>query len=385
MRKALYLILVLSLFSYCQTERSKVERVMEDGVLHIKNPESPLKGTIALELEKIREIDPYQYEEVGMSLVFPERDETGEVILFDPQKAEAHHFSPEGDYLDNFIRIGQGPGEFQEYHGTHPHFMDGKILVTSSIKMAWFTKEGEFISERKLAQYLDTFIDGNRYLSHRTEWNDTGRLVKVFIVELTEERTEQEGPVFFEGENVGMFYDMQKKRGFSDLWATPNFYYVYNPVTEKIFGGLNSDYKIFVKDLDGKTEAVIEKPYQPVRFSAEQKKEASRWKPDDEFAKWKLSVYPDTQLAIRAMKILPNGFLAVYRFSGFKEYEVDIFNLEREYLYALKVPQDIALERAQVCTFGFATVENRDDMPVYVEYRVKNLPALFKSKNFPFP
>ena len=194
MRQVLFLVLILILFSHCQTERTKVERIMEDGVLHIKNPESPRKGTIALELEKIREIDPYRHEEVGMSLVFSERGETGEVILFDPQKAEAHRFNPEGEYLGNFIRIGQGPGEFQEYHGVHPNFIDGKILVTSSIKMAWFTKEGE-------------------------------------------------------------------------------------------------------------------------------------------------------------------------------------------YLYALQVPQNLSLEKAQICGFGFATVETRDDMPVYVEYGVKNLPALFNTKN----
>ncbi|MFB0561427.1 MAG: hypothetical protein ACETWM_09475 [Candidatus Lokiarchaeia archaeon] len=84
-------------------------------------------------------------------------------------------------------------------------------------------------------------------------------------------------------------------------------------------------------------------------------------------------------MAIRGLKVLPKGYLAVYRFSGFKEYEIDIFDLEGNYLYAVQVPQDISLEAAQFYDFGFATVEIREDMSVYVEYRITNLPELFQS------
>lgn len=378
-KKIIYLVLVLFLFLCCGPREEKVERIIVDGELHIKNPELPLKGTIELDIEKIREIDPYQYEEVGLSSISSARDETGEVILYDSGNCEAHRFSPGGEYLGNFITQGQGPGEFQEYHGMRPCYLKDRILVTSSIKMAWFTREGEFISERKLTRSPDSLIDENRYISHKTEWKKTGSMRKIFLVELTGNRKGREGPIFFEGENIGLFYDREKSRGFSDIWVTPNFYHVYNPFTNRIIGCLNKEYKVFIKDLSGKTEAVIEKPYRPVYLSNEQKKELCNWKPDNEFTHWKLSVYPDTLLAIKGIKVLPKGNLAVYRFSGFKEYEIDIYDLEGKYLNAVRIPEDIPLDRARFYDFGFSTVETREDMLMYVEYRIKNLPEIFKS------
>lgn len=379
MKKVAYLVLILSFFSFCQGKQQQVEKVMENGVLHIKNPESPLKGTIALDIEKIREIDPYQYEEVGMSSFASTRNKTGEVILYDGGKCEAHRFSPEGEYLGNFITQGQGPGEFSERRGMSPSYWKDRILVTSNYKMAWFTQEGEFISEQKLEQDPVIMIDETRYISRKTEWQETGRFIKIFLVELTEEREGREGPVFFEGENIDMFYNREKKFGFGDNWATPRFAYRYNPSTKQIVGGLNKEYKIYIKNLSGKTEAVIQRPYQPVHLSTEQKKELCRWKAGDEFSNWKLSIYPDTHVAIRGLKILPKGYLAVFWFSGFKEHKIDIYNPKGEYIYAIQVPEDIPVYRAIFYDFGFSTVVTREDMPVYAEYRVKNLPEIFKS------
>jgi len=352
---------------------------MENGVLHIKNPESPLKGTITLDIEKIREIDPYQYEEVGMSSFYFTRDKTGEVILYDSGKCEAHRFSAEGEYLGNIITKGQGPGEFMESRGMKPSYWKDRILVTSNRKMAWFTREGEFISEKKLEQRLTVLIDENHYISRKTEWQKTGRPEKIFLVELTKGGKGLEGPVYFKGENVGIFRNSKKGFGYGDIWATPNFNCLYNPYTNRIVGGLNKEYKIYIKDLSGKTEAVIRRPYQPVHFSTAQKKELCRWKPEYEFSHWKLSVYPYTHLAIRGLRILPKGYLAVFWFSDFKEYKTDIFNKEGEYLYIVQIPEDIPLARAKFYDFGFSTIVTREDMPVYIEYRVKNLPEIFKA------
>lgn len=115
------------------------------------------------------------------------------------------------------------------------------------------------------------------------------------------------------------------------------------------------------------------------RMSSSLKKELCRWKPEDEFSHWKLSVYPDTQVAIRYLRILPKGYLAVCWFSGFKEFKTDIFNPKGEYLYIVQVPEDIPLARTKFYDFGFSTIVTREDMPVYVEYRVKNLPEIFKA------
>jgi len=91
-----------------------------------------------------------------------------------------------------------------------------------------------------------------------------------------------------------------------------------------------------------------------------------------------LSVYPDTLVSIKQLKILPGGYLAVYRISGPKVIEIDVFDNEGKYLYVLKPPAGISLENAEFYDFGFATMEmTEDEFQVYVEYKITNLPDIF--------
>jgi hypothetical protein len=114
MKKLLFLILVLSLFFYCSPKNEKVEKIVIDGVVHIMNPEKPLRGEVILDIEKTREINPYQYEEVGLGSFSSIRDKDGEVILSDSSRAEAQRFNKNGEYIGKLFRKGQGPGEFPE-------------------------------------------------------------------------------------------------------------------------------------------------------------------------------------------------------------------------------------------------------------------------------
>jgi hypothetical protein len=89
MKKLIFLVLILSLFIYCGPKQGKVEKVMVDGVAHIMNPETPLKGTVLLDVEKTREINPYIHEEVDLAYFDHVRDTDAEVILFNPNKGSA--------------------------------------------------------------------------------------------------------------------------------------------------------------------------------------------------------------------------------------------------------------------------------------------------------
>jgi len=90
-----------------------------------------------------------------------------------------------------------------------------------------------------------------------------------------------------------------------------------------------------------------------------------------------LKAYPNKLMALRAIKVLPNGYLAVYRISGLKEYEMDVFDDQGRYLYKIECPENVNLNNASFYDFGLSTVETVDDFSVYVEYRVKNLPEIF--------
>ena len=372
---------LLLFFSACAPrETDPVQVQVVDGVRHILNPPEPVNGTVILEVEKIREIDPYVNDEVGIRTLRFTRSASGDVILSDANRPEAHRFGPDDTYLGNLVREGQGPGEFQQFHGMRPFYHANGILVVSVIKMAWFAFDGTFIKERKLREAPDVFIDESRYLTDKVEWTESRRITRLFLIDLEKQRNEQPGPVLFQADDVGMFYDRENSRGFSDRWATPGIIYTFNPVSRQILVALNTEYRIQVKDLAASTVYVIERPYDPVPLSTEQKKELISWEPDNAFNRWQLDIYPDAHVAIRKIDILPSGLFAVFHFSGFKTVSVDVFDLNGHYEYKLVLPEGPPADAIRFYGFGFAAVETRGDMPLYVEYRVTNLPDVFPGK-----
>jgi hypothetical protein len=117
-------ILMTSTFLGAQ---SQVEIKTIDGVPHVLNQIKPLNGTVKLEIECVRTIDPYQQPDVGLQLILFSRDEAGDVILFDPNKAERHRFGPDGRYLGLLTKTGQGPGEFSPMQGYQALFQGPDI------------------------------------------------------------------------------------------------------------------------------------------------------------------------------------------------------------------------------------------------------------------
>lgn len=90
-----------------------------------------------------------------------------------------------------------------------------------------------------------------------------------------------------------------------------------------------------------------------------------------------IDAYPDRLAAVQELTILPHGYLAVLRVSGPRETEIDIFDPDGRYVYIMKHPEDMELQNPCLYDFGFSNIETKEDMPVYIEYRVKNLPEIF--------
>jgi hypothetical protein len=107
--KAILIVLFLSVFIWlisCGKQKEEWKGTIKDvdGVTVVKNPEFPIKGTIILEVEKILEINPYDNPDIGIRYFHSAKDEDGEVILFDSNRAEAHRFSSKGEYIGSLIR-----------------------------------------------------------------------------------------------------------------------------------------------------------------------------------------------------------------------------------------------------------------------------------------
>jgi len=380
MKKLIYLILAFSLFFYCGPKERKVEKIMVDGVAHIMNPEKPLKGTVILDIEKTREINPYQYEEVGLGSFSSIRDADGEVILSDSSRAEAQRFNRNGEYIGRLFREGQGPGEFPERRLLNVYFMNNQIWVTGFRKLAKYDKSGQFLFERKLGYRPRILVDENTFFIREREWKEQEWLDKISLVNLSSDKDGESSIIdFFQKENIGMIRRKDGSGSFADVRSTPDIRFVYDQENRKLCVGLNTEYKIYVKNLNGETMYVIERPYKNVKVSMEDKKKLLSWAKNDEFGKWMLSVYPDTLVAIKGIKILPKGYLAVNRVSGIETVEVDIFDQEGRYVYIMKPPEGVSLDWVKFYNFGFAIKETKEDgLEVYAEYKIKNLPDIFQ-------
>ncbi len=287
MKKLIYLIFVVSLFFYCGPKEGKVEKIMVDGVAHIMNPEKPLKGEVQLDIEKTLEINFYQYEEVGLAWFNSIRDTEGEVILFNPNNAEAQRFNREGEYLGSLFRQGQGPGEFTEFQGFAVFFMNDQIWASGAMKMAKYDKNGQFLYERRIGYNPAVFVNESTFFIVERERIEDVWLKKVSLVNLPLDKDGESSIIdFFQAENVGMIQSRDGKRSFTDAWGAPDIRFVYEQENRKLYVGLNTEYKIYVKNLKGETMYVIERPYENVKLSSEDKKKVLSWALKYEFSKW---------------------------------------------------------------------------------------------------
>ncbi len=352
-----------------------------EGVRHVKNPDTPLKGAVRLELGKKLEIDPYEHEEVGLRNFEGVKDKDGEVILFDMNNAEAERFTKDGDYIGSLFRKGQGPGEFSQYSFVYVRFMDGQIWVTGRQKLAKFDMKGQFMEEFKLGDSTADFIDQNTYVTDKRTRVGEDLHKQIMIRHINETNEVEDGPVLMEGMNLGEIR-IPPNGGLMEPWGTPDIEYAVDRTTKKIYVALKEEYKIQAKDEKGNTLYVIEAPYPRVSLSGKEKEIMLDvvLQHESEDKQVFLDAYPDKLMAFKEMKVLPKGHLAVYRISGPKEYEVDIFDEQGRYMYKIETPENINLDRAVFYDFGFSTVETVDDFPVYVEYRIKNLPEIFDSR-----
>jgi hypothetical protein len=139
---------------------------------------------------------------------------------------------------------------------------------------------------------------------------------------------------------------------------------------------MNTSISIQVRDLEGKTLRVIEKPHKKIKLSRQEKEKVTFYKgPADN---WKIDNCPDYLVALREIETMPGGHLAAFRFSSFEKTEIDIFDSQGRFIYTLALPEKIELRNPFFHRTGMAGVLYGEDSTVYVEYRIKNLPEIFR-------
>ena len=377
----LYLALVLVFFSN-GCKKSGITTEIIDGVKHVHNPAEPLKGTVDLELEETLRIDlaDHHAEDLFVFLRFWKGPQ-GNVYLYDWTKKRVQVFDTNGDYLGAFGRIGQGPGEFPQYSSFSLSFIkEGEIWAIGGGKISRFDMERNFLGEiRPFVGYSSmVFLDEERYLTERMEWEGEGRDMYSWTIISYMQRVlkEQDKIVvdYRKAKDVGMI--KKGNSAFNDHWATPNLYWFYDGYKNRVFTVLNTDYKISAHDLSGENLFVFDKAHTNISPSPG---ELEAFLKENRKNAWELifRLYPDELCAIRDIKCLPKGYVAVYVITGLGSFNIDVYDSEGRFLYVLKPPQGVSLEHSKFYDFGFALREEKEDRDIYMEYRVKNLPEIF--------
>lgn len=373
---ALVFLIVLGMTALSAVQ-DKIEIKNVNGVPHVLNPAKPPKGTTVLEVERTRTIDPYEQPEVGIKYVQFLRGATGEVILYDPNQAEAHRFGPDGTYLGSLTKAGQGPGEFSPMMGYRPQISEAGIFVFGGRKVALFDRSGKLLGDRSLRNWCEDPVDEAHFLARDStvsEKKDQVRILKLVGFDMGGTETAVE---LFRAANVGIIRNPSGQGGFGDQWGTPNIFSAADPESRIVFCGLNTDYRIWIKDFRGQDLRVVEREYRSVRVSRGDVEKVLSWAPANDSIRWMLDAYPDHFVAVFRVAVLPGGHWAVFRVTGPKEYEIDVFDHDGRYLQAFVPPAGVKMDNAQFFSTGFAVVEEAGDSFVYREYRVKNVPGIF--------
>ena len=378
MNKISVCLLVLCFFvlNCGQKPDDNVQIVMIDGIKHVQNPAEPIKGTVLLELEKQLEINPYEIEDIGIRGLKFAKIMNGDVILHD--RKEAHRFTKEGKYLGSIFKWGPGPGEITPRNLRQVRYINNQIWAKASRKLLKFDEKGEFIEEIKMKEYPNILIDTKQYLTRFRTWKDTASYDQIVLKKITETNETFHSPVFIEGSNLGLI-KTGENTGYGDQWGTPDIEYNADRSTKKVYVGMKVEYKIQVKDVEGNTLYIIEKPHRRVKVGRKDKENILEWSEPKNLNR-DVNAYPDELLSYLGTEILPQGYLAVYRISGPKEFIIDIFDNEGRYIYAIDPSLNVLFDRAIFYDFGFSTLEYHEDFPIYVEYKVKNLPEIFSDK-----
>ena len=373
-------------FMACRQQAEMPQIKETGGVRQVINPACPLKGTIQVEAEKTFELNPYKVPDFNLKY-FRVLMDSQQIILYNPNEPVAKIFSRDGAYLGSFIRVGQGPGEFPSYTGFWLDFEGDEIWGVGNMKVARFDRHGQLLGEFKIPDQSAYFLRPDCYLTDLTAMENNRRVKKLLL-----KKIDQNGTVatveLLSGSELGMIRWSDRAGGFSESYGTDDIIWSINKADARIAVAVKSNYQLKIFDQDGQKVMEIEVPAERVSISREDKElllqaVVGKRKGSEEVVKKMLAVYPDQLMVMLNLTYLPGGELGVFRITAPHRWQLDVFDREGTYLYALVFP-DRFLEKWSAIDFlesGFSLINTEGEYPVYEEYQIKNCPEIFSSSS----
>jgi hypothetical protein len=392
-KKSILIIIIIALFNFNCDKAEKnpsVKTEFIDGTQHIYNKKEPIKGIIALELIEVLRIDPVEIDSENPPFFhLAQKDKTGNLYLTDSRNVRVYKFDPNGNLVTQFLRKGEGPGEFpwvgdlQISHG----FL--WIVGNWPLKIAKYTLEGQYVNEWMFRTFRNFYlrtqvIDENRFLTvcYRGGAENQDRIRVSALINSDEKFLTQ----YYEDTNAGIFRIRSVTQGGPAIASTSplvsaDIHHAYDGNSGIIYVCNNREYKIYSKSTDGSTQIVIHKDHENIALDVGKKESvlqviAPRLPMNaKQQAKDQL---PGTLNAILEITVLPKGYLAVKRITGLESVEIDVFDREGHFIYEILPSADIPdLSDLIIFNNTIGIITELEEKNIFVEYRVKNMKGIF--------
>ncbi len=179
---------IVAAFSACGRERTFTAET-KNGVRVVHNLR-PAKLEAGIRLEFVRQIGRLEAEDKEQMFAFPihaARDEAGNLYVLDSKDHGIKKFDQNGQFLLQFGRHGQGPGEFQLPMAVGIAGRDRLIVQGMDSSFQIFDFEGRFVDRFQMGRYEGLFMKGmgsgrvvGYALNPRGENMPENKILKVF-------------------------------------------------------------------------------------------------------------------------------------------------------------------------------------------------------------
>ena len=372
----LFLVISVSLES-CSERSVEDPGLKENRVIENRYPENNKIELLKLEetLSISSDIIPDQE-----SVIFTdfERGDDGTVYLVDNSNIHVYIFDKSGKFKGQFMRKGNGPGEFIEYPKIQ--LTENFLWIKGEKKIGKFRKDGEFIKEFRLKNYYDqlmvvndgSFLGSRDTIERKRKGGFGKKLLALFSLE-TEEIKEK----YCETYEAGRYFVKLGKRYapvYPDAGIVPDIAYTYNLSSETILYSESRSYKVYIKGLDNKLISEFSLDYEPPLITDQDKNGIveSFNKVPENLKKLIYDGIPKRFASIRSITILPNNNVVVMSLISIDESNFDVFDPEGKFLKRIRVDLGFKPESLKFIDGILCVVEDNGESHTYHEYKISD-------------
>lgn len=212
------------------------------------NEDKPIQGKWDFKMVKLWEVDKAGEDYfVSMSVY---SDEDGKVFITDSKNFKTYVFDKSGKFLLSFGERGEGPGEMKQFGSLY--IVNDKLIYYENHKVHYFSKEGTYHESANIPQDLvpRAFIDEESLISApRMNWRDPKGEAECVIYDIKDKSKTLlfEYSTYKKGVARRTSGRSRSSFSFSSSDITPLMITAYRD--NKIYYGINNEYKITVRDL----------------------------------------------------------------------------------------------------------------------------------------